>query len=186
MAYLRNLSAYPGPRAKLRGLAGLGQGGSNAMAAAVVAATLPPGMNVSQLSDYQIQQLYALLPRSSGAQPPAPAAQTQTPAQQVQVGAVPSQNPLDYVSPQAAIAAGLDQGVVMQAWTQALAAFPTPTAAVNAGIPAAVVTQLFQASRAQVASAPPWIDGTTLGVPNVVLLTAGVVGAIALLWKGAA
>jgi hypothetical protein len=55
---------------------------------------------------------------------------------------------LQYVSPQAAIAAGLDPTSVMNEWTQALAVFPTAQDAINAGVPAGVVTQLFVASRA--------------------------------------
>jgi hypothetical protein len=143
------MAAYPGPRAKLRGLRGLGFG-----------------------------------PFYGGSQPPSPAAQTPTIETQIQTGSVPSQNPLDYVSPQAAIAAGLPSGPVMQAWTQALASFPTPTAAVNAGIPAAVVTQLFEPSRAYVQQNPSWFDQKTFGIPNGVWLVGGLAGAVALLAFG--
>jgi hypothetical protein len=147
--YPSRMSAYPGPRTKLRGLRGLGFG-----------------------------------PFYGGSQPPSPAAQTPTVQTQLQTGSVPSQNPLEYVSPQAAIAAGLPSGPVMQAWTQALAAFATPTAAVNAGIPAAVVTQLFEPSRAYVANNPSWFDQTTLGISNGLWLAGALAGAAALLVFG--
>lgn len=58
----------------------------------------------------------------------------------------PSTNPLDYTSPQAAIAAGLDPPTVYGKWTAALAKFPSPQAAISAGVPAGVVNQLWQQS----------------------------------------
>lgn len=57
----------------------------------------------------------------------------------------PSQDPLDYVSPQAAIAAGLNSTTVYAAWSSGVSKYPSPQAAVNAGIPAGVVNQLWQA-----------------------------------------
>lgn len=58
----------------------------------------------------------------------------------------PSTNPLDYTSPQAAIAAGLDPVTVYSKWTAALARFSSPQAAISAGVPAGVVNQLWQQS----------------------------------------
>lgn len=149
------MGVYPGPRVRLRGLRGLGQdsGGSDSP-----------------------------LIYSAGPQPAQPAAQVAPLSTVLQSNAVISQDPLSYASPQAAIAAGLDQARVMQSWTQALAQFPTRTAAVNAGIPAAVVTLLFDASRAYVAQNPPsWFDQTTLGVSNGVWLVGGLAAALALI-----
>lgn len=81
-----------------------------------------------------------------------------------------SQNPLDYVSPQAAIAAGLPAQAVYNAWSQAMARFPTQQAALNAGIPAGVVTQLWEQSRA---AAPAATSNTFLGVPVTYLFGGG-------------
>jgi hypothetical protein len=81
-----------------------------------------------------------------------------------------SQNPLDYVSPQAAIAAGLPAQSVYNAWSAAMARFPTQQAALNAGIPAGVVTQLWAQSRAAVPAAS---TNTFLGVPVTYLLGGG-------------
>jgi hypothetical protein len=88
----------------------------------------------------------------------------------------PSSNPLDYTSPQAAVAAGLDAVAVMAAWTKALARFPSPQAAINSGVPAGVVNQLWQqsqvnaannaaasaASSASLSSILPWAAGGLL------------------------
>jgi len=88
----------------------------------------------------------------------------------------PSQNPLDYTSPQAAIAAGLPSATVMATWSASLARFPSPQAAISAGIPAGVVNQLWEqskvnaanassasaASSAQMASILPWAAGGLL------------------------
>jgi hypothetical protein len=84
-----------------------------------------------------------------------------------------SQDPLDYVSPQAAIAAGLDPTMVYAAWSKGLARFPTQNAAINAGIPAGVVTQLWQQSRTAMPT-----TSTTFGVPTQYLIFGG--GALAL------
>ena len=64
-----------------------------------------------------------------------------------------SQNPLDYVSPQSAIAAGLPAGPVSTTWVNALAKFPTQNDALAAGVPPTVVTALWARSRA--AMKPP-------------------------------
>jgi hypothetical protein len=90
----------------------------------------------------------------------------------------PSQSPLDYTSPQAAIAAGLDPTTVYNAWSKALARFPSPQAAISAGIPAGVVNQLWQQSNvaaanaaAKSASSIPW-GMIGLGAGALVLLSA--------------
>jgi hypothetical protein len=88
----------------------------------------------------------------------------------------PSSSPLDYTSPQAAIAAGLPAASVMATWSAALARFPSPQAAISAGVPAGVVNQLWQqsqvnavnaasvsaASSANLASMLPWAAGGLL------------------------
>lgn len=81
-----------------------------------------------------------------------------------------SRNPLDYVSPQAAIAAGLPAQQVYNAWSTALARFPSQQAALNAGIPAGVVTELWAQSRA---AAPASTSNTFLGVPVTYLFGGG-------------
>jgi hypothetical protein len=79
-------------------------------------------------------------------------------------------DPLSYVSPQAAIAAGLPAQTVYSAWSSSLARFPSQQAALNAGIPAGVVTQLWAQSRA---AAPAAATNTFLGVPITYLLGGG-------------
>jgi len=86
----------------------------------------------------------------------------------------PSRNPLDYTSPQAAIAAGLDPATVYSQWTASLARFASPQAAIAAGVPAGVVNQLWQQSyqnAANKAAATP--SGTILGMSTNTLLAAG-------------
>jgi hypothetical protein len=86
----------------------------------------------------------------------------------------PSTNPLDYTSPQAAIAAGLDPATVYSTWTASLARFPSPQAAIAAGVPAGVVNQLWQQSyqnAANKAAAAP--SGTIFGLSPTTLLAAG-------------
>lgn len=105
-----------------------------------------------------------VLNTSSGAPLPAPLQNILTQMQQ-------SQNPLDYVSPQAAIAAGIDEQTANAAWTRAMAAFPTAQAALNAGVSPTVVTQLWSASRAFVKPAvTSWFDQSPLGIANKYLL----------------
>jgi hypothetical protein len=90
-------------------------------------------------------------------------------------------DPLNFVSPQAAIAAGADPQKTATRWTQAVASFPTQSAAIAAGIPAGVITQLWAASRSIVP--PPaggsWFDGSTFGIKNVYLV-AGLAGIVLL------
>jgi len=81
-----------------------------------------------------------------------------------------SQNPLDYVSPQAAIAAGLPAQAVYNAWSAGLAKFPTQQAALQAGIPAGVVTQLWAQSRS---AAPASSSGFFSGISTTTLLLIG-------------
>ena len=86
----------------------------------------------------------------------------------------PSQSPLDYTSPQAAIAAGLDPQTVYNAWTTALARFSSPQAAITAGVPAGVVNQLWQQAHVQAANQPAkFLDQSPLGIKNSTLLMAG-------------
>jgi hypothetical protein len=87
-----------------------------------------------------------------------------------------SKDPLDYVSPQAAIAAGLPSQSVYNAWSASIAKFPTQNAALAAGIPAGVVTQLWAPSRAAVPSPTSSLFG---GISTSTMLMVG--GAIVLL-----
>ena len=93
-------------------------------------------------------------------------------------------DPLNFVSPQAAIAAGVNPQKAASAWTQAVASFPTQNAAVAAGIPAGVVTSLWASSRSLVL--PPasgsWLDGSTFGIKNIYLV--GGLGFVMLLAAG--
>jgi hypothetical protein len=93
-------------------------------------------------------------------------------------------DPLNFVSPQSAIAAGADPTKTAAAWTKAVASFPTAQAAVAAGVPAGVVTSLWSASRAVVPppSGPSWFDGSTFGIKNIFLV--GGLGFVALLAAG--
>jgi hypothetical protein len=94
--------------------------------------------------------------------------------QSVLTSAQNSSNPLDYVSPQAAIAAGLPASTVNAAWASQMARYPTTTAAIAAGIPAGVVTQLWAQSRSAVAAQPAsWLNQSPFGIPNSTLLLIG-------------
>lgn len=87
-----------------------------------------------------------------------------------------SQSPLDYVSPQAAIAAGLNAQTVYNAWSGALAKFPTQQAALAAGVPPGVVTQLWMQSRQTAATQPTsFLDQAPLGIANKYVLGGGAV-----------
>jgi len=91
-------------------------------------------------------------------------------------------DPLNFISPQSAIAAGANSAQTYSAWTKAVASFPNQQAAIAAGIPAGVVTQLWSASRQLPAMSAPsasWLDGTTFGIKNLYLLVG--VGGMALL-----
>ena len=111
---------------------------------------------------------------------PPPASQPQGPVQipdplaNIRANMQNSQSPLDYVSPQAAIAAGLNSQVVYAAWAQGLARYPTQQAAIAAGIPAGVVTQLWGQSRQSVPPASTsFFDQAPLGIANKYLIAAG-------------
>lgn len=137
------------------------------------------------------------VPSSSGAQPDLPANNIPQVLQNIFTSASPDPSPLDYVSPQAAIAAGLDSQFVYQTWTRALTQFPTQQAAIAAGVPSGVVTQLWSSSRELVAASTgttytaamgpqaSWLDQSTLGIANKWLLaaSAGVFG-LTLVAKG--
>jgi hypothetical protein len=85
------------------------------------------------------------------------------------MAAKPSTSPLDYTSPQAAIAAGLDPQTVYNAWSAALARFPSPQAAISAGVPAGVVNQLWQSAYVNKAAAP----APSIGIGTIVLVGGG-------------
>jgi len=93
------------------------------------------------------------MPVTPGVQNPSPVAGSASNGRITTVPATtPSTNPLDYTSPQAAVAAGLDANTVMAAWTKSLARFPSPQAAISAGVPAGVVNQLWQQSQVNAAN----------------------------------
>lgn len=92
--------------------------------------------------------------------------------------AVQSADPLDYISPQAAIAAGLDPARVYAAWTSSLQAqvssgkIKSPQDAIAQGWSPGVVTELWP----QVAAQPKpvsWLDQAPLGIANKWLLAGG-------------
>jgi hypothetical protein len=99
---------------------------------------------------------------------------------QMQQQATVDQNPTDYVSPQAAIAAGLDPTSVNAAWSTALSRYPTAQAAIAAGIAPAVVTQYY--------TGPGGTPAASLSLPgissNTLLYGAVGIAAIALLSGG--
>lgn len=97
------------------------------------------------------------------------------------LGATFSQNPLDYVSPQAAIAAGLDAGAVKTAWAAQVNSFPSVQDAINAGIAPTVVTELWAGGNLP---APSWWDQLTMGIPNKLWVAGGVFGALAFFAAG--
>lgn len=71
---------------------------------------------------------------------------------------VPIQNPLGYVSPQAAVAAGLNPAYVYRQWKLFVCGYSSPQAAVAAGIPPGVVTQLWEKkTKHSRAGVPPWL-----------------------------
>lgn len=87
-----------------------------------------------------------------------------------------STDPLDYVSPQAAIAAGLPASSVNASWSTALAKFPTQAAALAAGIAPAVVTQYWAQSRSAAPAASSLSGNTLLYVAGGIALLAVVMG----------
>jgi hypothetical protein len=119
------------------------------------------------------------LPTLTANTPVSPGSLTQGPVPQsltnLLTDMTPPTDPLSYVSPQSAIAAGMDPTTVYDAWAQAMAQFPTQNAALAAGIPAGVITQLWGQSRQYVPppAAPSWWDQTTFGISNSVLALGG-------------
>ena len=108
---------------------------------------------------------------SPGSYPNGPYGIGQNQANLMNVQATLSPNPLDYSSPQYAIAAGLDPTTVNNAWAQALAQYPTQDAAVSAGIMAGVVTQLWAQSRQYISqpAAPNYTPMILIGLGVVIL-----------------
>jgi hypothetical protein len=84
-------------------------------------------------------------------------------------------NPLQFASPQSAIAAGLDPTTVNTAWANLVNSYPSSQAAVNGGVAPGTVTELWNGG-AQPAP-PSWWK------KNSLLLIAGV-GAAALAFAG--
>lgn len=108
---------------------------------------------------------------SPGSYPNGPYPVAQSQANLMNVQATLSQNPLDYSSPQYAIAAGLDPATVNAAWAKSLAQYPTQDAAINAGIMAGVVTQLWAQSRTYVGgpTTPNWTPLVFIGIGVAIL-----------------
>jgi hypothetical protein len=141
-----------------------------------------PDIGVSPSMSAQISSAVANIPEGAPppptGYPPLPAAITPGYTTNAQAMTL---DPLNFVSPQAAIAAGADPTKTFAAWNKAVSTFATPQAAVAAGIPAGVVTSLFASSRSLVAppAGPSWLDQSTFGIPNKYLLIGA--GGIALL-----
>lgn len=185
--YIRQLAGYGGrPGITARRLRGLGQGdvqgpgltpaptgtvyGGQIVTApdATVVQDVVTGYvtdtstgNVYDASGALVAQGQAAMPTQGSGSPIAAAYQN------VLTSAQNSQNPLDYVSPQSAIAAGIPAANVNAAWSAQMAKYPSTTAAIAAGIPAGVVTQLWAQSRQYAAKAPTnWFSQVTGGIPN--------------------
>jgi hypothetical protein len=142
---------------------------------AYAVATLPGAqlpLDSEYWNDATLSTLAANTPVSPGSLTQGPVPQS---LQNLLTNMSPPTDPLSYISPQAAIAAGMDPTTVYNAWAQSMAQFPTQQAALNAGVPAGVVTQLWGQSRSYVqpAAAPSWWAGTTLGVSNTTLALGG-------------
>lgn len=165
-----------------RGMRGLGDDGTTYDMSQTVtdqgsfaAATLPNAqlpLDDSYWNAATIPTLTANTPVSPGSLTQGPVPQSLT---NLLTGMTPPTDPLSYISPQAAIAAGMDPTTVYNAWAQSMAQFPTQQAALAAGVPAGVVTQLWGQSRSYVQPAAPasWWSGTTLGVSNTTLALGG-------------
>jgi hypothetical protein len=122
------------------------------------------------------------MPSSVGRQNPSPVAGSASNGRITTVPAgTPSSDPMDYVSPQAAIAVGLDEKIVMAAWTKAMARFPSPQAATNAGVPAGVVNQLWQQSHVNAANAAAASKTSSANLMSVLPWAAGGVLLLAVL-----
>jgi hypothetical protein len=170
-------------RRRRRGLRGLGDAASDLMLAPGFSAgqqgvAALPGYNDPLPLDNQYWNA-ATIPTLAANTPVSPGSLTQNPVpqslQNLLTNMSPPTDPLSYISPQAAIAAGMDPTTVYDAWAAGLARFSTQQDALNAGIPAGVVTQLWGQSRSYVQppAAPSWFSGTTFGIPNGVLALGG-------------
>lgn len=137
---------------------------------------LPGGtiQDTGQTAPLTIEQANAIFGPGAPPVPNVPPGPAPSAYSSVLTSAQTSQNPTDYISPQAAIAAGLNPQAVYSAWSAALAKFPTQQAALAAGVPAGVVTQLWTASRSASGTASSWLDQTTFGIPNKWLIGGGV------------
>lgn len=100
---------------------------------------------------------------------------------QMQQQAVIDQNPTDYVSPQSAIAAGLNPATVNAAWAAGLARYPTQQAAIAAGIAPTVITQYWAQSRS-IAASPS--TTSSLLTPTNLLIGGGLLFGLSLLMHG--
>lgn len=87
----------------------------------------------------------------------------------------PSKNPLDYTSPQAAVAAGLNQNTVMATWSASIARFSSPQAAIDAGVPPGVVNQLWQQSQVNAAKQAVKNLASSVGIGKVALYSGAAV-----------
>jgi hypothetical protein len=175
LGYYQRLGALR--RARLRGMGALGQPPGYSAASDIL--NQAEGYGPSQDAGFSVGEqalLASQTPQSSGAIP----AQGPTPAalQNLITGMSPPSDPLSFVSPQAAIAAGLDPTTTYNAWVQAMAQFPTQSAALAAGVPAGVITQLWQQSRSMVTApaAPNWLAQNWMwlaGGAAILLVAAG-------------
>jgi len=175
---------------KLRGLCGFGQDSGACqnvdittgecldfvMGGALPPANVPPGVAPYPLTPPDIYS--GSTPTSPGNQPPSPPATAASILTQMKTQAVLDTNPLDYVSPQAAIAAGVDPNSAYAAWAQALSRYPTQQAAMAAGISPGVITQLWAQSRGYAAAPASAIS------PNAIFWVGGAAIALAVLTSG--
>lgn len=165
-----------------RGMRGMGQGTPDYM--------LAPGFTAGEqalvpvaIGPLPLDNQYwnaATIPTLAANTPQSPGSLTQGPVpqalQNLLTSMTPPTDPLSFVSPQAAIASGMDPTVVYNAWAQSMARFPTQNAALAAGVPAGVITQLWGQSRNYVQTAAPpasWWSGSTFGVANGTLAIGG-------------
>lgn len=112
---------------------------------------------------------------------PTSAPALQTSVKSLTVTPVP-QDPLAYVSPQSAIAAGLDPAAVGAAWFAQVNSFATVQDGITAGVPPGVMTEFWTGGTPP--APPPWSKRLTLGVPNGVWAVGGGFLALLLLPKG--
>ena len=150
-------------------------------------ATAPPDIAVSPAMSAQISSAVASIPETVAppptGYPPLPA---QIKANYTTNAQLMTMDPLNFVSPQAAIAAGVDPQKAFTAWTKAVGSFSSQQAAVAAGIPAGVVTSLWPASRTIVDSfgKQPSLINQLGGWPKVFVYGAVGLGLLVLLGGG--